>query len=58
MPWSCLLALIGPHYPKARPTGGRPPMPLETMLRVFLLQQWYAVLLRQRCHHEEQGWER
>ncbi|MCA0957398.1 IS5 family transposase [Mameliella alba] len=43
VPWSLLLALIEPHYPKAGPKGGRPPMPLETMLRVHFLQQWYAL---------------
>ncbi|RDC67731.1 IS5 family transposase, partial [Rhodovulum sp. 12E13] len=43
VPWSRLLALIAPHYPKAGPKGGRPPMPLETMLRVYFLQQWYAL---------------
>ena len=32
-----------PHYPKAGPKGGRPPMPLETMLRVYFLQNWYAL---------------
>ena len=29
VPWGRLLALIAPHYPKAGPKGGRPPMPLE-----------------------------
>jgi IS5 family transposase len=43
VPWRCLLALIEPHYPKAGPKGGRPPMPLETMLRVYFLQNWYAL---------------
>lgn len=43
VPWSRLLALIAPHYPKAGPKGGRPPMPLETMLRVYFLQNWYAL---------------
>ncbi|WP_287433090.1 IS5 family transposase [Maritimibacter sp.] len=43
VPWSRLLALIEPHYPKAGPKGGRPPMPLETMLRVYFLQNWYAL---------------
>ena len=28
---------------KAGPKGGRPPMPLEVMLRVYFLQQWYAL---------------
>ena len=43
VPWTRLLALIEPHYPKTGPKGGRPPMPLETMLRVYCLQQWYAL---------------
>jgi hypothetical protein len=38
VPWGRLLALIAPHYPKAGPKGGRPPMPLESMLRVYFLQ--------------------
>ena len=43
VPWGRLLALIEPYYPKAGPKGGRPPMPLETMLRVYFLQNWYAL---------------
>jgi IS5 family transposase len=43
VPWGRLLALITPHYPKAGPKGGRPPMPIETMLRVYFLQNWYAL---------------
>jgi IS5 family transposase len=43
VPWARLLTLIALHYPKAGPKGGRPPMPLETMLRVYFLQQWYAL---------------
>jgi IS5 family transposase len=43
VPWTRLLALIGRYYPKAGSKGGRPPMPLETMLRVYFLQQWYAL---------------
>lgn len=43
VPWGRLLGLIEPHYPKAGSKGGRPPMPLETMLRVYLLQNWYAL---------------
>ena len=42
VPWPALLKLIEPHYPKlCRP--GRQPYPLETMLRVHFLQQWYAL---------------
>ena len=43
VPWARLLTLIAPHDPKVGPKGGRPPMPLETMLRVYFLQQWYAL---------------
>ena len=43
VPWTRLLGLIEAHYPKVGPKGGRPPMPLETMLRVYFLQQWYAL---------------
>jgi IS5 family transposase len=42
VPWGRLLGLVTPHHPKAGPKGGRPPMPIETMLRVFFLQNWYA----------------
>lgn len=39
MPWARLTALIEPHYPKAG--DGRPPLPLERMLRVYFMQQWF-----------------
>lgn len=39
IPWARLLALIVPHY--ATPGRGRRPLPLETMLRVYFLQQWF-----------------
>ena len=42
-PWARLLGLIEPHYPKAGPKDGRPSRPLETMLRVYFLQNWYAL---------------
>ena len=41
IPWSRLEALIEPHYPKAG--NGRRPYPLGTMLRIYFLQQWYAL---------------
>ena len=43
VPWTRLLALITPHYPRVGPKDGRPPRPLEVMLRVYFLQQWYAL---------------
>ncbi len=39
IPWPALLALVAPHY--AKPARGRRPLPLETMLRVYFLQQWF-----------------
>ena len=41
VPWATLLGLIEPHYPKAG--NGRRPYPLEVMLRVYFLQQWYQL---------------
>ena len=41
VPWQSLLALLEPHYPKAG--RGRHPYAMETMLRIHLLQQWYAL---------------
>ena len=37
IPWSRLIALIQPHYPKAG--RGRHPHDLERMLRIYFLQQ-------------------
>jgi IS5 family transposase len=42
VPWSELVAAIEPYYPKAG-RRGRPPMPLESMLRIYFMQQWYAL---------------
>jgi IS5 family transposase len=39
IPWSRLLGLIEPHYPKAG--QGRQPLGLEKMLRIYFLQQWF-----------------
>jgi len=39
IPWTRLVTLIEPYYPK--PGRGRPPMGLEKMLRVYFLQQWF-----------------
>ena len=39
IPWKRLIGLIEPHYPKA--AKGRPPQPLETMLRVHFLQHFF-----------------
>src|SRR5689334_5812488 len=39
VPWSALCVLIEPFYPK--PGNGRPPVGVERMLRIYLLQQWF-----------------
>ena len=41
MPWPELLALISPYYSKGE--TGRKPVGLEIMLRVYFLQQWFAL---------------
>ena len=45
-PWTLLESLIEPHYPKAG--NGRRPMPLSAMplwamLRIYFMQQWFAL---------------
>jgi len=41
VPWKVMLGLIAPHYPVAG--RGRRPYPLESMLRVHLMQNWFAL---------------
>jgi IS5 family transposase len=41
VPWVRLCAVIEPHYPDGR--RGRPPIGIERMLRIYFLQQWYAL---------------
>jgi len=41
VPWKSLLDVIAPHYPVAG--RGRRPYPLESMLRVHLMQNWFAL---------------
>ena len=38
VPWAELAAVVEPYYPKVGEAGGRPPIPLERMLRVYFLQ--------------------
>jgi len=39
VPWAELCSVIEPHYPKAG--NGRPPVGLERMLRMHLVQHWF-----------------
>jgi hypothetical protein len=41
VPWSRLVEHLAPLYPKGE--RGRPPIPLERMLRVYFVQQWYGL---------------
>ena len=41
VPWARLVAVIEPHYPTGK--RGRPPIGIERMLRIYFLQQWYAL---------------
>ena len=41
VPWSRLVARLAPLYPKGE--RGRPPIPLERMLRIYFVQQWYGL---------------
>jgi IS5 family transposase len=41
VPWARLCVVIEPHYPKGQ--RGRRPIGIERMLRIYFLQQWYAL---------------
>src|SRR5262245_11824145 len=41
VPWKSLLSLMEPFYPEAG--NGRQPYPLDTMLRVHLMQNWFGL---------------
>lgn len=42
VPWSRLMEVIAPYYPKSGKRG-RPPIELGCMLRMYFLQQWYGL---------------
>ena len=41
VPWGELVALVKPAYAKGTSGPGRPPIPLERMLRIYFLQHWF-----------------
>jgi transposase, IS5 family len=44
IPWARWVGLIEPHYYSDRPgKRGRKPKPIETMLRMYLLQVWFSL---------------
>lgn len=41
IPWPEMTAAVQTVYPKISENGGRPPIPLERMLRIYFLQLWF-----------------
>ena len=41
VPWKSLVALIEPYAPEGR--RGRPPFPVEMLLRIHFMQQWFTL---------------
>ena len=42
VPWSRLIQIVEPYYPKSGKRG-RPPIGLSKMLRMYFVQQWYGL---------------
>ncbi|EWS66432.1 hypothetical protein Y695_00298 [Hydrogenophaga sp. T4] len=40
VPWAELVSLMAPHAPAPGAKGGRPPFPVQTMLRIHFLHVW------------------
>lgn len=43
VPWKALHAVIEPYYAKIPEKAGRRPYPLESMLRIHLMQHWFEL---------------
>ena len=41
VPWAALVGLVAPYAPEGK--KGRPPFPVETMLRIHFMQQWFTL---------------
>jgi IS5 family transposase len=41
VPWAALVELVAPYAPDGR--RGRPPFPVEVMLRIHFMQQWFTL---------------
>jgi len=41
VPWAALVELVSPYAPEGK--RGRPPFPVETMLRIHFMQQWFTL---------------
>jgi IS5 family transposase len=43
VPWALLLDMLKPHYYPVKKGPGRPRVPLQMMLRMYFVQQWYGL---------------
>ena len=50
VPWTRLLALIEPHYPKAGPKGGRPTLPLAATRGMMVTGAIFALVVPSTLH--------
>ena len=41
VPWVALVELVAPYAPDGK--KGRPPFPVQTMLRLHFMQQWFTL---------------
>lgn len=41
VPWAALVELVAAHAPEGK--KGRPPFPVETMLRIHFMQRWFTL---------------
>ena len=41
IPWDYWVGIISPHYPSGK--RGRPPKDIETMLSMYLMQNWFKL---------------
>jgi len=41
VPWAALVELVSPYAPEGK--KGRPPFPMQTMLRIHFMQQWFTL---------------
>jgi IS5 family transposase len=50
--WAALVDLVAPHAPEDK--KGRPPIPVQTMLRIHFMQQWFTLsnpAMEEALHH-------
>jgi len=43
VPWKRLIRVLQAYYYSSKPKAGRPPIPIEKILRIHLMQQWHSL---------------